>query len=198
MSKNKVINLQEEKERRDSGSNPDSAHGTRVPEENPAEISEIIREVLKLSAPSVESAAQIKGVVPYGACSFCGQITDTTALGLTTSVDADEYASRRCQCPGAQTYQSRIKRAMERERDLERAREQIDAMFGQGAGGYGMLPVIDETRDYMYNGAVDIYDNRLRDITINIGEGIKVKIAKNAKGNLKISRQDTSTFSQEV
>lgn len=167
-------------------------------EENALEVAELIQRIMKLPSPAPVSLEQSSGIVQYGACRFCGQVIDTIESKFTEPEKAEEYASIRCQCPEAEMYRAQKKRAVERVRDLERAREQIDAMFGQGAVGYGMLPVLTETREYLYAGAVAIYDNKIRDITINIGEGVKVKVAKNAKDNLKISRQDTSTFSQEV
>lgn len=167
-------------------------------EENALEVAELIQRIMKLPSPAPVSLEHSSGIVQYGACRFCGQVIDTIESKFTEPEKAEEYASIRCQCPEAEMYRAQKKRAVERVRDLERAREQIDAMFGQGAVGYGMLPVLNETREYLYVGAVAIYDNKIRDITINIGEGVNVKVAKNAKDNLKISRKDTSTFSQEV
>lgn len=167
-------------------------------EENALEVAELIRWIMKLPSPAPISLAHSSEIIQYGACRFCGQVIDTSESKFTDPEKAEEYTSIRCQCPEAEMYRAQKKREAERVRDLERAREQIDAMFGQGAVGYGMLPVLTETREYLYAGAVAIYDNKIRDITINIGDGVKVKVAKNAKDNLKISRQDTSTFSQEV
>ena len=134
-----------------------------------------------------------------GVCRFCGQvITILNDPDVRTEEDAYEYAALHCNCVGAAKYQAERKAELEREAALKRAQDQINNLCGNGSVGYGLIPVIEENRDLIYNAAELIYDDMLKDFTVSINSCVKVKISKNAKGKLVFLRSDMAAFKQEA
>lgn len=75
------------------------------------------------------------GPPKIGACRYCGQ--SQSVFGCSTEAEAEEYATRRCRCPSAITYQDRLEAQRRREDALHEAGENIDDLFGPGASARG-------------------------------------------------------------
>ncbi|WP_101908858.1 hypothetical protein [Marasmitruncus massiliensis] len=138
----------------------------------------------------------------YAACRFCGQFVDFTGVPLAWDADIAEEATLRCSCPDAKRYADQLtaaRRAREnRQFAIEDARQIIDDLFGDGAVGYGRVPIKEETRQHILDAAIMIYDRRMKAVTINLTSCIKVKITKNSKDKLIIERSDSAVNKQEV
>lgn len=137
-----------------------------------------------------------------GICKHCGQLVSVDDITIRTEEEANEYASNHCSCPeAAREYErlaARDRAAKERDQALTRAQEQIDDLFGEGAAGYGLLEVKEEIRELMHGTATLIYDNNMKDATMNINSCVKVKISKSSKGKLIFMRSDAAVYKQEA
>lgn len=140
-----------------------------------------------------------KDKVLTGACRYCGQVvTILNDADVSTQDQAHEYATLHCNCPQASRYQAEQKAKLEREAALNRAKDQIEKLCGGGSVGYGLIPIDEGNRDLMYSAAVLIYDDEIKDITIDINSCVKVKISKSTKGKLIVFRSDVAAFKQEA
>ncbi len=78
----------------------------------------------------------------FGMCRFCG-----TAVPIPlheregTKEEKDEYAAMHCDCAESRCYQDKVSVEKKREKTLKRAEDQIEQLFGTGAGTYGFEPV---------------------------------------------------------
>jgi len=127
-------------------------------------------------------------------CRFCGQ---TKVVDLDVFPDptaADEHVSRECGCHGAYEYRQEL----EREQSLERAKKQIEDLFGKGAPGYGLLSAIDEVKEVLFEAARLVYDFKIKDLTVSISPCVKAKVSRSAKGKIVLNRSDVAAFKQEV
>lgn len=138
----------------------------------------------------------------FGTCKYCGQLSSISNQNITTEEQANEYASLNCDCPDSVAYREHEeaeKRAADnRNQALNRAKEQIEDLFGSGAAGYGLISIDDKIRNLMYDAAVLVYDADIKDITINISSCVKVKISKSPKGKIIFMRSDAAVFKQEA
>jgi len=140
-----------------------------------------------------------KDDVLTGACRYCGQVvTILNDPNVKTEAEAQEYAVLHCGCPEAARYQAKRRAEEDRKAALKRAQEQIEDLFGAGSVGYGLIPVIEENRELMYTAAVLVYDDHIKDVTININSCVKVKISKSTKGKIVFLRSDVAAFKQEA
>ncbi|WP_432353878.1 hypothetical protein [Anaerotruncus rubiinfantis] len=138
----------------------------------------------------------------YGVCRFCGQVKDMPDAGYSLQKDLDEIATRQCECLDAKSYAADLRRERERiEKRLtaqEQAEDAIDEMFGEQAPGYGKITIKEDTRAHILQTAMMVYDRKMRGATIEVTDGIKVKISRSAKDILKIKRADSSEWEQEI
>ena len=138
----------------------------------------------------------------YAACRFCGQLVDFTGVPLAWDADIIEEATFRCSCPDAKRYADQLAAARRtrenRQYAIEDARQIIDDLFGDGAVGYGRVPIKEETRQHILDAAIMIYDRKMKAVTINLTSCIKVKITKNSKDKITIERSDSALNKQEV
>lgn len=138
----------------------------------------------------------------YAACRFCGQFVDFTGVPLAWDADIIEEATLHCSCPDAKNYADRLQAIrcakQKRQSAIEDARQIIDDLFGDGAVGYGRVPVKEETRQHILDAAILIYDRSIKNVTITVTSCIKIKISKNSKDKLIIERSDSAVNKQEV
>lgn len=123
-----------------------------------------------------------------GECRFCGQIR---GLEVPEEWDEDmcnEVATELCDCVEAEIYTRGIKRK-------EKAAEAIENQFGVAAGR-------DQVEDSVKKLLLRIADMAIEEIinsaTIDIGGGVKAKIAVTAKGPVKVERTKTEKKAQEA
>lgn len=123
-----------------------------------------------------------------GGCRFCGQIR---GLEVPEEWDEDmcnEVATELCDCVEAEIYTRGIKRK-------EKAAEAIENQFGVAAGR-------DQVEDSVKKLLLRIADMAIEEIinsaTIDIGGGVKAKIAVTAKGSVKVERTKTEKKAQEA
>lgn len=136
------------------------------------------------------------GPPKIGACRYCGQ--SQSVFGCSTEAEAEEYATRRCRCPSAITYQDRLKAQCRREDALREAGENIEDLFGPGASARGDESVGEDALAMLKSGAQLVYDQKIVNQQLSLTGTIKAKIARNSKGVLSIERKDTTTSKMEV
>lgn len=122
----------------------------------------------------------------HGVCCFCGQIATVEEPAGWRQEDIDRLAAEQCDCDGAAEYRGREKRK-------ENAIIAIVEMCGEIEGG-----VEQEVIDLM-TGIVDrILGGEMTGATLDLGDGLKVKITITAKGAIKIERSETKKRSREA
>lgn len=138
----------------------------------------------------------------YAACRFCGQFVDFTGVALPWNADIIEEATLRCSCPSAKIYKDELKAIetakQKRQSAIEGARQIINDLFGDGAVGYGRVPIPEETRQHILDAAILVYDRNIKNVTITVLSCIKIKITKSSKDKLIIERSDSAVNKQEV
>lgn len=134
-----------------------------------------------------------------GVCRFCGAAIPVPLDKREMFPDEKtEYATLHCKCDKALEYQAEVKAAKERAETLSRAHERIENLFGGGAEEYGFIPVAEKIKTFLNDLCVMLYDREIKDATVNVGGGVKAKIARTAKGKISVQRSQTATFKQEV
>lgn len=113
-----------------------------------------------------------------GYCRFCGQaIYNATAA---TQAEADEKATRECDCLEAKKYLTKMKK-------IEKAKVRLGEMLAPIFGEVSAVEALAKS-------AVEkVVDRNIRSLSISCDEAI-IKIAENAKGNivLQITKSKTA------
>lgn len=121
-----------------------------------------------------------------GVCRFCGQSGVIHTMIGWDQERIDEEITLNCQCEAAQSY----KKAKERR---EKAKKRIYELFGAGAEN----PISEEVVAIM-DSAVDAIENKgMKSISIDLGHGIRGKVAKMAKESIKVERSEKKTQTYE-
>lgn len=115
--------------------------------------------------------------VQRGSCIFCNQIMSFETSGLAREEDLNEWATEKCDCSKAKSYSKRKK-------SLAGAKEKIQQLFGNSNSGTDVVQLFELGVDAIFN-------CKIEDFTINIGNGCKGKVSQNSKGNIKVERTDT-------
>lgn len=113
-----------------------------------------------------------------GYCRFCGQVIyDATAA---TQAEADEKATRECNCAEAERYRAKLKKI---EKAKVRLGEMLSPIFGEASAVEALAKSTVEK----------VVDKNIRSISIYCDEAV-IKIAENAKGNivLQITKSKTA------
>ena len=127
--------------------------------------------------------------IMMGVCRFCGQ---TLQMRAETQEEADERASRACQCPGA----TQTRRVMETIRD---ARDKADDLLGEVGEEDGFVPVTDANVRALIDAAIErAAFGEIREAAFQIiGHGA-VKITRTKSGGVKIERSRTLKRAEET
>lgn len=113
-----------------------------------------------------------------GACKFCGQVTVEEMPMEWVQEDINEYVTEICTCDGAEYYRRKKKQK-------ERAHERITFLFGEG----NQLEVTPERVESLLHEIVELAgDEEIQSATVEIGNGVKVKIGYTVKERIKITR----------
>lgn len=134
-----------------------------------------------------------------GECDFCGQ---TVAVSPCDDQGwADEAATHACNCAEAkaarQGTESEEERTGKREDTLRDAREDIEDLFGDAASERGEESLPDNERELLFAAATLVFDQNWRSISVNVTQGLRLKISVTDKGKLTIQRDDSSTRKRE-
>ena len=109
-------------------------------------------------------------------CEFCGQVT---------------MAAEECKCPGAEKERKTIKR-------IEKAKEEIDKLFGDGSIALGYVPVTIPNIEMLKFTAERIARGMLHKASYHLTTGTKASISAGSDGALKIERTETQKNSAKV
>lgn len=120
-----------------------------------------------------------------GVCRYCHQTRIIKDNADMTEEQITEAATLACDCEAAETYRMRLQR-------LEKAKKNIEELFGENAGGFAQRS---EIKNLMERGVDVINDGDVRGITINLNKGLKCKIAVMADDRIKVSRE--AKFTEE-
>lgn len=133
-----------------------------------------------MAKKATETVKEITGV-----CRFCCQTRIIQGSADMTEEEITEKATLSCDCEAAETYRVRMQR-------LEKAKKNIEELFGENAGGFAQRS---EIKNLMECGVDVINDGDVRSITINLNKGLKCKIAVMADDRIKVSRE--AKFTEE-
>ncbi|WP_258107009.1 hypothetical protein [Christensenella minuta] len=135
----------------------------------------------------------------FGMCKFCGTaIPVPLDLQDDPKEDKDEYATMNCSCINAENYQMKIRAKRRRKETLERASNQIEQLFGEGAREFGFEPVSSKIGGALRELSALAYDGEIEGATVNIPGNTKAAVKITSKGVITVLRQMTTAFKREV
>ena len=135
----------------------------------------------------------------FGMCKFCG-----TAIPIPMDMqdklkeEKDEYAAMHCLCAEAEDYEAEMRTVKKRAETLERASNQIEQLFGEGAKTFGFDPVSYEIGGALRELSALVYDGVINGATVSIPGNTKAAIGMTSKGAITVLRQMTTAFKREV
>lgn len=122
-----------------------------------------------------------------GGCKFCGQIRALEVPADWTEEMCNELATELCECTESEIYTRKKKQK-------EKAVEAIEEQFGEKAEDR----MEGEVTGLLNDIADMVIENKINSGMLDIGEGIKAKIALTAKGAVKVERTKTEKGVKEV
>lgn len=122
-----------------------------------------------------------------GGCKFCGQITALEVPTDWTEEMCNELETELCECVEAQRYSRKKKKK-------EKASEAIEEQFGEKAEN----KVEEKVVGLLIDIADAVIEGKINSGVLDIGNGIKSKIATTAKGFVKVERTVTKKGAKEV
>lgn len=123
-----------------------------------------------------------------GGCRFCGQIAGIEVPAEWDEDMCNEAVTELCDCGEAEIYTGRKKRK-------EKAAKAIEDQFGTAAGGDR---VEDPVKQLLFEIADMAIEEVINSATVDIGGGVKAKIAVTAKGTVKVEKTKTEKKAQEA
>lgn len=128
----------------------------------------------------------------YGTCRFCGQIVMDVGTKAMNQKKRDELASRRCDCAEAQRYDKVM-------RQVERAEERIDELFGAEASALDFVPIEDAATLQLLRDAATLIARKVVDaVQVKISGTVAAKISGNSKGGISVERKETTSQKLDV
>lgn len=122
-----------------------------------------------------------------GVCRFCKQQMTVEILQNWNEHEIDEVATELCGCNEAMLYAERKKRS-------ERACTKIEELFGEGNKDVQVpAKTVNALRDFAFL----ISEKLAAAVSVDIGNGVKAKITKTPKGDIKVMRTKTDTKTYE-
>lgn len=122
-----------------------------------------------------------------GGCKFCGQIAALEVPTDWTEEMCNELATELCECVEAQSYSRKKKQK-------EKAAEAIEEQFGEKAES----KVEEKVAGLLIDIADAVIEEKINSGSLDIGNGMKAKIAITAKGLVKVERTVTEKGAKEV
>lgn len=128
-------------------------------------------------------------ILKQGACMFCGQTATTNVIPTWNQKQIDETVTETCDCVGAFDY-------TRKKISTERAYQNIEKLFGKEMEGYEITG--EELEKICKEAVIPIYDEKIKTITVDTGEGIKAKISRSKDSEfIKVERVDTKKRKME-
>lgn len=110
-------------------------------------------------------------------CPHCGQAT-LPDREFISQAEANNYAARRCDCPGGRDYKTECERKEKRDQNIRKIREAIDG-FNYYCENKNQT-LTDEIKGILFNCAVMTLDGEINGATVKFGR-VNVKIGLNSK-----------------
>lgn len=120
--------------------------------------------------------------IQTGACHYCGQIYQFETDGRMTEEQLDAMALAKCDCIDAQIIQKKMKTA-------DKAKKKMEELF---EGNF------QDERKILCRAVDLIVDDKNTKAAIATGNGIKISVGINAKGNIKTEITQTKKRSAET
>lgn len=120
--------------------------------------------------------------IQTGACHYCGQVYQFETDGRATEEQLDKWAEEKCDCVDAQITRRKMKTA-------DKAKEKMEELF---EGNF------QEERELLCKAVDLIVADRITKAAIATGNGIKMSVVINAKGNIKTEITQTKKRSAET
>lgn len=120
--------------------------------------------------------------IQTGACHYCGQIYQFETDGRMTEEQLDAMALAKCDCIDAQIIQKKMKTA-------DKAKKKMEELF---EGNF------QDERKILCRAVDLIVDDKITKAAIATGNGIKISVGINAKGNIKTEITQTKKRSAET
>lgn len=117
-----------------------------------------------------------------GICRFCGQIQ---AVKAQDQAEADEIATKHCNCDDSKRYQK-----------AEKLKDNLNLIAGDGCTAFGYLPVKDNVLMSIIDISNLVIDGAAQAISINVDNTV-IKISANTKGDIKANRKETRSIGTE-
>lgn len=149
--------------------------GHEIPEED---LREMEQEESREMPDGVESQT--------GYCRYCGQAGMVHALAGWSQADIDEAVTCKCECEAAKKYEESKER-------VRKAKNRIKELFGEAAE----RPIDQDVVAIMFLVVDAIEEKQMKGITIDVGQGVKARVAKMAKESIKVERSETSKKTYE-
>lgn len=145
------------------------------------------REMVKDILEKAKKEAPGSLIPGRGGCKFCGQITALEVSVDWTEAMCDELATELCECAAAQDYTRKRKQK-------EKAMGAIGEQFGEKAE----KKVGEEVVELLNDIADAVIEGKISSGMLDIGNGMKAKIAVTAKGLVKVEKTVTEKGTKEV
>lgn len=120
--------------------------------------------------------------IQTGACHYCGQVYQFETDGRATEEQLDAMALAKCDCLDAQIIRRKIKTA-------DKAKKKMEELF-EGK--------FQEEREILCKAVDLIVADKITKAAIATGNGIKMSVGINAKGNIKTEITQTKKRSAET
>lgn len=120
--------------------------------------------------------------IQTGACHYCGQIYQFETDGKATEEQLDKWAEEKCDCVNAQITRRKMKTA-------DKAKKKMEELF-EGK--------FQDEREILCKAVDLIVADKITKAAIATGNGIKMSVGINAKGNIKTEITQTKKRSAET
>ncbi|WP_114295857.1 hypothetical protein [Anaerobacterium chartisolvens] len=127
-----------------------------------------------------------------GRCRYCSEAIIANYPEDATEEEKTALATSLCSCSWA-------KREVGRKREIERAKERVQQLFGTDAKKVGFEPIAKEEIHNLLNGLIELISNDIiKGGAIQIDGITKAKISVSAKGKINIERVQTTKYKLEA
>lgn len=122
-----------------------------------------------------------------GVCRYCYQTRIIKGSAGMTEEEITEEATLSCDCEAAKEYRTRMRRS-------EKAKESVDDLFGEEAGGFTQP---DKVIEFMKCGIDAINRGSIKGMTVSLNKGLKCKIAAMSDDKIKVLREAKSVVERK-
>lgn len=123
----------------------------------------------------------------YGACRFCGQMTELETIFPWDEEQCNDAATEKCDCESAQIW-------TRRQKNKKKAAEMIEKKFSKESEETFLT---EEIRTFLKMAAEQVAEERVDKAVVHVGR-IKVTISETKKGGIKIECVVTKKEAEEV